>query len=251
LGFALERRQGRTALAADGTIFDHPDVRRMLGLMKAKTEAARGICLTAAVLADRARLGDAAAKARGELLTPIAKAWSTDIGVEVASLGVQVHGGMGFVEETGAAQHYRDARIAPIYEGTNGVQALDLIGRKLTGDGGSAMASLIAEMREGADAPLSAGIDALESATAWLLAHPGLDAQAGATAYLKLAGDVIGGFMLARNAKAGGQDDDWGRGKTALYRLYASQVLSGAEGLAKAVSAGAGELESLSASALH
>jgi hypothetical protein len=251
LAFALERRQGRTTLAADGTIFDHPDVRRMLGLMKAKTEAARGICLTGAVLADRARLGDAQAKVLGELLTPIAKAWSTDVGVEVASLGVQVHGGMGFIEETGAAQHYRDARIAPIYEGTNGIQALDLIGRKLSGDGGQTMAGLIAAMREGADAQLSAAVDALETATAWLLAHPGLDAQAGATAYLKLAGDVVGGFMLARNARTAGDADDWARGKKALYRLYASQVLSGAAGLAKAVTAGGADLESLSAGALH
>src|SRR5204862_811534 len=115
---------------------------------------------------------DSARKAgheRASLLTPVAKAFSTDIGVEVASLGVQVHGGMGFIEETGAAQHYRDARIAPIYEGTNGVQALDLIGRKLAGDGGATMAGLIAAMRQvgngGADAPLSAAIDALESAT--------------------------------------------------------------------------------------
>ena len=109
-------------------------------------------------MADRARLGDEAAKARQELLTPIAKAWSTDVGVEVASLGVQVHGGMGFIEETGAAQHYRDARIAPIYEGTNGVQALDLIGRKLAGDGGAAMTRpWIADMRIGYDEPLSRG----------------------------------------------------------------------------------------------
>ena len=105
-------------------------------LMKAKIEAARAICLTTGVLADLARLADDRGRARRgqarqELLTPIAKAWSTDVGVEVASLGVQVHGGMGFIEETGAAQHYRDARIAPIYEGTNGIQAIDLVGRKL------------------------------------------------------------------------------------------------------------------------
>jgi hypothetical protein len=164
---------------------------------------------------------------------------------------VQVHGGMGFVEETGAAQHYRDARIAPIYEGANGVQALDLVGRKLSGDGGAAMAGLIAEMRGEADAPLMAAVDALESATAWLLAHPGPDAQAGATAYLKLAGDTIGGWALARQARVAGEGDDWARGKTALYRLYASQVLSGALGLSRAVSAGAGELRALGASALH
>jgi alkylation response protein AidB-like acyl-CoA dehydrogenase len=250
LGYALERKQGRTALPGPGVIFDHPDVRRMLGLMKAKTEAARGICLAAAVRSDRARLGDAAAKARSELLTPIAKAWSTDIGVEVASLGVQVHGGMGFIEETGAAQFYRDARIAPIYEGTNGIQALDLVGRKLAGDGGEAMRSLIIEMRATADPMLTEAIAALEAATDWLLIHPGLDAMAGASAYLKLCGEVIGGHRLARQAAAAGGADAWAAGKAGLYRLYASQVLSGAPGLARAVTAGAADLEALEAAAL-
>jgi alkylation response protein AidB-like acyl-CoA dehydrogenase len=249
LAYALERKQGRTALSPDGPIFDHPDVRRMLGLMRAKTEAARGICVTTSVMADRARLGDEAAEARQALLTPIAKAWSTDVGVEVASLGVQVHGGMGFIEETGAAQHYRDARIAPIYEGTNGVQALDLIGRKLAGDGGAAMTALIAEMHVDADESLREGLVALNAATGWLLGHPGPDAMAGATAYLKLAGDVVGGHMLARQAKAAGDADDWAAGKASLYRLYASQVLSGAPGLARAVSAGVADLEALRPSA--
>ncbi|HEX3701328.1 MAG TPA: acyl-CoA dehydrogenase family protein, partial [Phenylobacterium sp.] len=135
LAFSQDRRQGKAIWSAEypAPIYDHPDVRRTLMLMKAKIEAARAVCLTTGVLADLARFAEtdqerAAAKARQELLTPIAKAWSTDVGVEVASLGVQVHGGMGFIEETGAAQHYRDARIAPIYEGTNGIQANDLAG---------------------------------------------------------------------------------------------------------------------------
>ncbi|HMP63212.1 MAG TPA: acyl-CoA dehydrogenase family protein, partial [Phenylobacterium sp.] len=130
LAYARDRRQGRSVWTGESAapIFDHPDVRRSLALMKARIEAARGICLMTGVLADQARLAaDEAvrtgARARQELLTPIAKAWSTDMGVEVASMGMQIHGGMGFIEETGAAQHYRDARIAPIYEGANGVQA--------------------------------------------------------------------------------------------------------------------------------
>src|SRR6185503_11512618 len=168
LAYARERRQGRSAWSADPSalIFDHPDVRRMLALMQAKTAAARAICLSAGVAADLARLepseeGRRKADLRAQLLTPIAKAWSTDAGVEVASLGVQVHGGMGFIEETGAAQFYRDARITPIYEGTNGIQAMDLVGRKLGMENGEAVRDLIAEMREAAhaDGALSAGID--------------------------------------------------------------------------------------------
>ena len=153
LAFAQERRQGRAVWSGDypAPIYAHPDVRRTLMLMKAKIEAARAICLTTGVLADLARLAEtqeerAAAGARQELLTPIAKAWSTDVGVEVASLGVQVHGGMGFIEETGAAQHYRDARIAPIYEGANGIQANDLVGRKAPMADGAVVRELCAEM---------------------------------------------------------------------------------------------------------
>ena len=240
--FAVTRKQGRTAMGTSGMISDHPDVRRMLGLMQAKTAAARGIYLLAAVLADRATHGDMAAKARGELLTPIAKAWSTDVGVEVASLAVQVHGGMGFIEETGAAQHYRDARIGPIYEGTNGVQALDLIGRKLTGDGGQTMKGLIDDMRQEGHASLQPGVAALATATDWLLANPGPNALSGATAYLKLAGDVVGGYMLWRQAAAAGADDDWSRDRWHVFGLYVSQVLSAAAGTAEAVMAGAQDL---------
>ncbi|MDI1365432.1 MAG: acyl-CoA dehydrogenase family protein, partial [bacterium] len=158
LAFALERRQGRSAWTgqASAPLFDHPDVRRTLTLMKARIEAARGICLSTAVAADLATHGASederlAAKLREELLTPIAKAWSTDIGVEVASQGVQIHGGMGFIEETGAAQHYRDARIAPIYEGTNGIQAIDLVGRKLGLGEGQAIGDLMDDIRDTLD----------------------------------------------------------------------------------------------------
>ncbi|WP_304168091.1 acyl-CoA dehydrogenase [Phenylobacterium aquaticum] len=267
LAFAQERKQGRTAWGGDG-IFGHPDVRRMLTLMKAKIEAARAICITTGVLADLARLAPteaerAVAKARQELFTPIAKAWSTDVGVEVASLGVQVHGGMGFIEETGAAQHYRDARIAPIYEGTNGVQAIDLAGRKLAMQDGAIMDALCAEMNETAQvlkgaaglesvgARLDAGVAALERATDWMLAHKGADALSGATPYLKLAGDVIGGWMLGRQALAvSGGEDDWAKSKATLARVYAGQVLAQAPGLADGVMDGGADLESLSAEVL-
>ncbi|WP_296818723.1 acyl-CoA dehydrogenase family protein, partial [Brevundimonas sp.] len=143
LHYAQERRQGRSVWSgeANAPIFDHPDVRRMLVTMKARVMAGRAICLATGVAADLARTAATEDerrrwKGREDLFTPIAKAWSTDMGVEVASMGVQVHGGMGFIEETGAAQHYRDARIGPIYEGTNGIQAMDLVGRKLGQDGG-------------------------------------------------------------------------------------------------------------------
>ncbi|WP_332770565.1 acyl-CoA dehydrogenase [Phenylobacterium sp.] len=268
LAFSQERRQGRAAWSADGSIYGHPDVRRTLLLMKAKIEAARAICLTTGVCADLARLAPSeaertTARQRQELLTPIAKAWSTDIGVEVASQGVQVHGGMGFIEETGAAQHYRDARIAPIYEGTNGIQAIDLVGRKVPMEGGGVMDALCAEMHaavedlaaapglEAVAARLDAGIAALERATDWLLQNKGPNALTAATPYLKLAGDVIGGWMLARQALAtAAGSDEWSQSKSALARLYAGQVLAQAPGLADGVMDGAGDLESVTAHAL-
>ncbi len=253
LAYALERRQGRAVWAPQETIFGHPDVRRTLALMKAKIEAARGVCLSAAVQADLGRLAEdetarAEAKALGELLTPIAKAWSTDVGVEVASLGVQVHGGMGFIEETGAAQHYRDARILPIYEGTNGIQAIDLIGRKLSHDGGATMERLCASIREiarqavttprlsQAGTRLQAAVEALEKATAWILAHKGPEALGSATAFLQLSGDVLGGWVLVRNALLpDGADASRSASKAALAEVYAQQVLSLAPGRAEAV----------------
>jgi alkylation response protein AidB-like acyl-CoA dehydrogenase len=270
LEFSQERRQGRAVWSADypAEIYGHPDVRRMLMLMKAKTEAARAICLTTGVLSDLARLADtegerAAARARAELLTPIAKAWSTDVGVEVASLGVQVHGGMGFIEETGAAQHYRDARIAPIYEGTNGIQAIDLVGRKIAMADGAVMRGLCGELALTAESltevpdlavvgrRLAAGVAALERATDWLLANRGAPSLAAATPYLKLAGDVIGGAMLGRQAlAAAGSDDPWLQGKAALARVFAGQVLAQASGLADGLMDGAEDLEATPAAAL-
>ncbi|HEX8902843.1 acyl-CoA dehydrogenase [Vitreimonas sp.] len=216
LAYAKERKQGLV-------IIEHPDVRRMLLTMRAKIQAGRAICYACAVAADG---GD---KAMEDLLTPIAKAWSTDLGVEVASLGVQIHGGMGFVEEGGAAQFYRDARIAPIYEGTNGIQAIDLYGRKLLGDRGEAMGRVIAMARDAAAqskdprvaARLGDAATALEEATDYMLSAERNDALAGASAYLSLAGDVIGGMLMARGV-AKTEDAE----KAALLAFYAEIVLS-------------------------
>lgn len=216
LAYAKERKQGLV-------IIEHPDVRRMLLTMRAKIQAGRAICYACAVAADG---GD---KAMEDLLTPIAKAWSTDLGVEVASLGVQIHGGMGFVEEGGAAQFYRDARIAPIYEGTNGIQAIDLYGRKLLGDRGEAMGRVIAMARDAAAqskdprvaARLGDAATALEVATDYMLSAERNDALAGASAYLALAGDVIGGMLMARGV-AKTEDAE----KAALLAFYAEIVLS-------------------------
>ena len=211
LAYARERTQS-------GLIVNHPDVRRMLMTMRAKIQAARAICYATAVAADK---GD---KAREDLLTPLAKAWSTDLGVEAASLGVQIHGGMGFVEEGGAAQFYRDARIAPIYEGTNGIQAIDLYGRKLLGDRGEAMRVLIEEARgvAGSTHPkLNAAIDALAEGTDYMLSASREDALAGAHAYLQLAGDVVGGMLLVK-----GGERDANPEQAASLRFYARTILA-------------------------
>ncbi|MBC6983053.1 acyl-CoA dehydrogenase [Caulobacter sp. 17J80-11] len=279
LAYALERRQGRSAWTGEASarIFDHPDVRRMLAVSKAKIEAARGICLSTAVaagLAEHAATEDERArwKRREDLFVPVAKAWSTDVGVEVSSLGVQVHGGMGFIEETGAAQHYRDARIAPIYEGTNGIQAVDLTGRKLSVGAGQAAHELVDDIRADilvmagdprlapAVAKLAAGADALEATTAWLLerkADRPADVLAGASAYLALTGDVAGGWMLAKGAQAaarglteGAGDQAWLNGKLNLLQVYADNVLAQAPARAAAVTQGAEALAALDERAL-
>ena len=251
LAYAQERRQGRSPWSgeAPAPIWDHPDIRRRLGLLRARIDAARAICLHAAAAGDLGRAkGDAAAQRREDLLTPVAKAWSTDLGVEAASEALQIHGGMGYVEETGAAQFYRDARIAPIYEGTNAIQANDLAGRKLA-DGGEAMGELVADIQntinglgeglEGVRARLAAGVEALEAATGWMTARAGSpDSLAGATPYLKLVGDVAGGWMLARAAEAD-------PARAGLARLYGEHVLAGAPAAADAVRAGGTDLEAM------
>jgi butyryl-CoA dehydrogenase len=271
LSYARERRQGRApgSAAEDmSPIVEHPDVKRMLMTMKALTAAARCISYLTAEAIDRAhRAADKDARRiaqdRASLLTPVAKAFSTDIGVEVASLGVQVHGGMGFVEETGAAQHLRDARINPIYEGTNGIQAIDLVTRKLPLSGGDAVRRQIAAMRRTlqrlvkdatpafglAGARLRDAVESLDRATGFMLKalsgnRPDA-ALAGATPYLRLFALAQGGTALAEAAlaasaaAAAGDSDPAHPARIALCRFFAENVATAARGLEETVISGA------------
>ena len=260
LAYARERRQGGGG-AGPQPIILYPDVKRMLLTTRALTRAARAICYAAAVALDRAeRASDPAAReeahARASLLTPIAKAFATDIAIEVASLGIQVHGGMGYIEETGAAQHYRDARIAAIYEGTNGIQAIDLVTRKLPLAGGTAVKNYIRALKHRAatiaaandpgfgatGARLAETVAGLERATDWLLATPRKDAAlAGATPYLRLFAYAAGGTMLAEEALAAarGAPDAAAPARVAIARFFAENIAVAANGLERAVVAGA------------
>jgi len=257
LAYARERKQGSA-----GAIVHYPDVKRMLLTMRALTAAARAICYATAVAIDRSlrektEAARQAAHERASLLTPVAKAFSTDIGIEVASLGVQVHGGMGYVEETGAAQHYRDARIAAIYEGTNGIQALDLVTRKVPLEGGETVALYVDELRrtvqavKASNAPalghtgaqLTEAVDSLDRATQWLLAQKGSQAAlAGATPYLRLFGNAAGGCMLAEQALAALRDSADGAARVALARFFAENVAVQASGLERSVTEGAASI---------
>jgi len=254
LGYARQRKQG-----AAGAIVHYPDVKRMLLTMRALTGAARAICYATGVALDRSlRAKDEAARKaayeRASLLTPVAKAFSTDIGVEVASLGVQVHGGMGFIEETGAAQHYRDARIAAIYEGTNGIQALDLVTRKVPLEGGNTIRLYLNELREivkavqasnaqafgETGARLNEAVDSLERATQWLLAQKTSDTTlAGATPYLRLFGNAAGGCMLAEQALAALRESGDPAARVALARFFAENIAVQAGTLERNVTEGA------------
>jgi alkylation response protein AidB-like acyl-CoA dehydrogenase len=253
LAYARDRTQGKSA------IIGYPDVKRMLLTMRALTYAARTICYATAVALDRSQRSktDAARKAgdeRASLLTPVAKAFSTDIGIEVASLGVQVHGGMGFIEETGAAQHYRDARIAAIYEGTNGIQALDLVTRKVPLNDGGAVNGYIDELRGivgrvkavndpalgETGARLGEAVESLARATQWLLAQKSSDsALAGATPYLRLFGATASGCMMAEDALASLRDGSAGASRIALARFFAENVAVQSGGLEREVIEGA------------
>jgi 3-(methylthio)propanoyl-CoA dehydrogenase len=270
--FARQRVQGKPIGAPKAAtalpIIHHPDVRRMLLGMKAQIEAMRGLAYVTAGAIDRARrepdaTAREAAQRRADLLIPVVKAWSTDLGVEIASTGVQVHGGMGYIEETGAVQHLRDARINPIYEGTNGIQANDLVGRKLMRDKGAAARDLIAEMRlldpllaapqAAAFATirthLAPAIDALEAATTWIVENWDNDPAgtiAGAMPYLKLFGTVAGGWIMARAALAAQNrldhrqgEDGFNEAKLRAAAFYAEQYLPAAAGLVPAVRGGA------------
>ncbi|WOK36257.1 acyl-CoA dehydrogenase [Sphingomonas sp. C3-2] len=231
-------------------IINHPDVRRMLLRMKALTQGARALIYYAAGQVDRAHMGDTAAKNRLDLLTPLAKTYGTDVGCEVASLGVQVHGGMGFIEETGAAQHYRDIRIAPIYEGTNGIQAADLVGRKLSLEGGAVFASLIADMRAEAAAPqLRALIDSVEAVAADLAARSVDDRLAGSYPFLTMLSVAVAGWLMERQGRAAAAVADGSpfiAMKQAAVRYYIDQLVPEAEGLRASALAGAEPLYAVS-----
>ncbi len=249
-------------------IIRHPDVRRMLMLMKSRTEAMRALACVVAAATDTARRHPEAAQrersqAFVDLMIPIVKGWSTEVANEVASLGVQVHGGMGFIEETGAAQYLRDARITTIYEGTTGIQAADLIGRKVARDGGKAIGQVMEQVREviaalgqeGSEsmaavaARLREGVGALEQAVRYVVATYGADVRrpsVGAVPFLMLFGTVAGGWQLARAALAASRRLAEGSGEAAFYRaklvtarFYADHVLTAAPGLARTVVDGA------------
>ncbi|KHA64203.1 MULTISPECIES: acyl-CoA dehydrogenase [unclassified Sphingomonas] len=245
VAYALDRVQSARAGSPNKEsvkIVEHPDVRRMLLRMKAQTQAARALVYYAAGQVDRANMGDAAARNRLELVTPLAKAHGTDIGNEVASLGIQVHGGMGYVEETGAAQYFRDARITPIYEGTNGIQAADLVGRKLALDNGGAFATLIADIRaEARDERLLALVDACDAIGRRLATADADDKLAASYPFLTMLSVATCGWLMERQGAVAGTDD-FGRMKAASVRFYLEQIVPEAMGLAAAASASAAVL---------
>jgi alkylation response protein AidB-like acyl-CoA dehydrogenase len=247
IAYALDRVQGARA-GAEVRIIEHPDVRRMLLRMKAQTQAARALVYYAAAQVDRANAGDAGARNRLELVTPLAKAHGTDIGCEVSSIGIQVHGGMGYVEETGAAQFFRDARITPIYEGTNGIQAADLVGRKLALDNGGAFASLIADIRATAEPRLADLTDACESVGRRLQTADSDDRLAASYPFLTMLSVATCGWLLARQAAMAG-DDAFGLAKKTVARFYLDQIVPEALGLQAAATADASVLYALQAEA--
>ncbi|MEO1919177.1 MAG: acyl-CoA dehydrogenase [Paracoccaceae bacterium] len=257
LEYAMDRKQGRSPIeGGTGTILDHADVRRNIMTMKTLTASARAVILDAAISVDlsRALNGDdgQVQAARGAFLTPIAKAFGTDIGCEVADIGVQVHGGMGYIEETGAAQYYRDVRVTAIYEGTNGIQAMDLVGRKLM-DGGVAAFGLLAEIRHTAAiaeeaapdlAAFLAGAEASLSATVrWMLEAEINDRFAGAAPFLRAFGLTLGGHYLLKAAMAGPV-------RMPLAEFHIRQTMKQVDGLCHAACEGASTLYALDADAL-
>ncbi len=275
LAYARERQQGRDLVEGGKTvpIIRHPDVRRMLMLMKSQTEAMRSLAYSVAAAMDgAARHPDQATRARHQafvdLMIPVVKGWSTETGIEIASLGVQVHGGMGFVEETGAAQNLRDARITTIYEGTTGIQANDLVGRKIAREGGATAKAFLGELRRfdgelGASrngdiqalrAALAAGAAAVAECVDYIVANAAKDpraAFAGAVPFLKLMGITCGGWQMARAALAaerglGSGDRPFLEAKIATARFFADHVLSQAGGLRDAVVKGAAGVMALS-----
>ena len=250
LAHARERRQGRTPRSGTGAIVEHADVRRMLAQMKAEIFAIRAIALANSTAIDMATAtGSDEWAARAALLTPITKAHGTDIGVELAGMGVQIHGGMGFIEETGAAQYLRDVRVTTIYEGTNGIQAMDLVGRKMM-DGGEAAFRLLQEIEDGAEAaranlpdladPVWQAAESLREATEWLVAQDMTDRFAGATAYLRAFARVLGAHYHLRAALAGDAP------RRALAEVFIKRILPDHAACLAALRAGAEGLYALS-----
>ena len=251
--YAMTRQQGRTADPGSPTIIGHADVRRMLATMKAQVFSARAICLSCAVAIDMGTATDDPAwKARAAFLTPIAKAYGTDVGVAVASDGVQIHGGMGFIEETGAAQFLRDVRITPIYEGTNGIQAMDLVARKMM-DNGEAAFRLLREIEIGAAAARTGlpdlaedvwqACETLREATEALLTQDMTDRFAGAVPYLRAFALVLGGHFHLKAALAEGGNGP----RSALARVAIRRLMPDHHGLLAQMRQGAGDLFALSA----
>ena len=278
LDYALERKQGTAVGAERGTsspIADHADVRRMLLTQRAWIDAMRCLIYSNAAAIDRSNSADGdearAARELAELLTPLSKSLCTDLGSEMTSLALQIHGGMGYVEETGIAQHYRDARIAPIYEGTNGIQAADLVGRKLPMRAGGVVLDqldeifgLCAELDDVADlgglgANLEAAAEATKRATEWLLANGGLDpnhALAASSPYLRMLGTTICGGLMARSGLAAlrniaaGDDVEFHEARVVAARFFGEQLLPAVLGFEGAVVAGCGDLFALTPSQL-
>jgi alkylation response protein AidB-like acyl-CoA dehydrogenase len=256
LAYAKERLQGRDLVEGAKTvpIIKHPDVRRMLMLMKSQTEAMRALAYVVAAAMDFAhKTRNKAHQAFVDLMIPVVKGWCTETGIEVASLGVQVHGGMGFVEETGAAQYLRDARITTIYEGTTGIQAMDLVGRKIAREGGATARAWLAELKK-LDAKLAAhpeirkaladGVKAVEECVDFIVGAKDPRVQfAGAVPFLKLMGIVAGGWQMARAALAAekkvSEDKAFYEAKIATTRFYADHVLVQAPALRNTVVNGA------------
>jgi hypothetical protein len=266
LAYARERMQGKDLAEGGQTvpIIRHPDVRRMLMLMKSQTEAMRALAYVVAAAMDFAgKTQDKKHQAFVDLMIPVVKGWSTETGIEVASLGVQVHGGMGFIEETGAAQHLRDARITTIYEGTTGIQAMDLMGRKIAREGGATARVWIAEVKK-LDAQLSnfpsirqnlaAGLQAVADCVDFIVANSGKDVKgvfAGAVPFLRLMGIVAGGWQMARAALAAEKsmksgDKSFLQAKIVTAQFYAEQVLVQAPALRDTVVKGASGVMALS-----
>lgn len=262
IAYARDRIQSARASALGAgpvAIIEHPDVRRMLLRMKALTEGARALVYYAAGQLDRGTLGDSTAAMRTEVLIPLAKSWPTDIGCDIASIGIQVHGGMGFVEETGAAQHYRDARIAPIYEGTNGIQAADLVGRKLGLGNGEPLTQLIADIRSGAEGEttLEHLADACADVADWMR-HAGIDDRlAGSSDFLAMMAVGTAGWQMAVQGRAaeaalasGDGDPAFLSAKQATVRFFLDRIVPEALGRKAGAVAGADGLYSLDAAQL-